>query len=91
MDFELIKDKLLARCADEEIVLSVISKVKKEYYLQRRKEGTNILSVGLLMILAGFVITCFNYHSNQSVTLAMYGLTSLGILIVFLGLYRIMG
>jgi hypothetical protein len=90
MDFEIIREKLLLRCSDEELVLSVISIVKTKHYRQRTKEGTTILCAGLVMILAGFVITCFNYHSNQSVTLAMYGLTSLGILIVFWGLYKIM-
>lgn len=91
MDFELIKDKLIERCTDEEIVATVLGTVKRNYYARRTNEGTNILCIGLVLILIGFVITCFNFHSNQSVTLAMYGLTSLGILIVFFGLYKIMG
>jgi hypothetical protein len=91
MEFELIREKLLQRCGNEDIVSSILSHVKKEYYLQRREEGTAILGVGLVVILTGFVITCFNYHSNQSVTFTMYGLTSLGILIVFWGLYKIIG
>lgn len=91
MDFEKIKDKLLQHCNDEEIVSMIISRSKTDYYNQRRKEGTSILGIGLTLILLGFAITCFNYHSNQSVTFAMYGLTSGGILIVIWGLYKIMG
>ena len=91
MDFEKIKDKLLQHCNDKEVVSQIISRSKTDYYNQRRKEGTSILGIGLIMILLGFAITLFNYHSNQSVTFAMYGLTSGGILIVMWGLYKIMG
>lgn len=91
MDFETIKEKLLQRYNDEELILMIISKTKKDYYNKRRKEGTSILGIGLTMILVGFVLTCFNYHTNQSVNFVMYGLTSIGILIVLWGLYKILG
>lgn len=91
MDFEEIRIRLCKHCEDEELVTIIISKSKTDYYNQRRKEGTLVLGIGLVLILLGFVITCFNYHANQSVTLAMYGLTSAGILVVMWGLYKIMG
>ncbi len=91
MNFETIKEKLLQRYNNDEVIMIIISQIKREYYNKRRKEGTSILGIGLAIILVGFVLTCFNYHANESVTFAMYGLTSTGILIVLWGLYKILG
>jgi hypothetical protein len=91
MGFDDIKTKLLERYNDEAFVFAVVSKAKTEIYTQKRKDGTTILAIGLVLILSGFIITCFNFHSDRSVAFAMYGLTSLGIIVVFWGLYKIMG
>ena len=89
--FDEIRKKLTDRYKDTQLVNEVVDLVRSEIYEQKRKEGTSILAIGLILILTGFVITCFNYHSNQSVTFAMYGLTTAGIVVVFAGLYKIMG
>jgi len=89
--FQDIREKLIERFRNEELVNEVVDEVRSEIYAQKRKEGTSIIGIGLMLILAGFIITCFNYHSNQSVSMAMYGLTTIGIIVVFVGLYKIMG
>lgn len=91
INFENINEKLLQRCNDEELVYAVIRKVKSEVYTQKREDGVIIIAIGLILILAGFIITCFNFHSNRSVSLAIYGLTAIGISVLFWGLYKIMG
>ena len=91
ISFQDIKEKLIERFRDEGLVNEVVDEIRSEIYAQKRKEGISIIGIGLVLILAGFIITCFNYHSNQSVSLAMYGLTTLGIIIAFAGLYKIMG
>jgi hypothetical protein len=90
-DFENVRERLLEKCKDEQLTLDVLAKVKAEIYAQKTKEGVTILLIGLVLILLGFVLTCFNYHSNRSVSFAMYGLTTIGISIVIWGLYKIMG
>lgn len=90
-DFEKITEILLEKHNDEAMVYAIVKKVKSEHYAQHRKEGLIILGVGFGLILIGFLITCFNFHSNKSFTFAMYGLTSVGLCIVFWGLYKIVG
>lgn len=90
-DFEKITEILLQKHNDEAMVYAVVKKVKSDHYAKHRKEGLIILGVGFVLILLGFLITCFNFHTNQSFTFAMYGLTSIGLIIVFWGLYKIVG
>jgi hypothetical protein len=91
MGFDDIKDKLLRSDYDESLVYAVVKKVRADHYEEIRKQGLIYVGVGLVFIFVGFVITCFNFHSNQPFEFAMYGLTSIGILIVLFGLYKIIG
>jgi len=90
-DFEKITDVLLTKYNDQAMVYAVVKKLKSDHYAKHRKEGLVILGIGLVLILAGFLITCFNFHTNRSFAFAMYGLTSLGLIVVFVGLYKIVG
>lgn len=90
-DFDKVKQQLSNSSDNHELIDAVLKQFKKEYYEQKRKEGLAKISLGAIVILAGFLITCFNFHANQSFTFAMYGLTSIGICIVFWGLYKIIG
>ncbi|MDP2387461.1 MAG: hypothetical protein Q8M29_13880 [Bacteroidota bacterium] len=78
-------------CDDTALVEEVIKEVRNAYYKAKRSEGMIKIGIGATLILAGFVITCSNFHSNQSFSFAMYGLTTVGIIIVFWGLYKIIG
>lgn len=90
-DFDKLAPALAEKSADEELNKKVLSYYKTEYYAHQRKNGMNKIGLGTLVILLGFCITCFNFHSNESFNFAMYGLTSIGICIVFFGLYKIIG
>ncbi len=78
-------------CEDKDLIDQVIKEVREKYYKTKRSEGMVKIGIGATLILVGFVITCANFHSNQSFTFAMYGLTTIGILVVFWGLYKIIG
>lgn len=91
MTFDEIQDLLIQKCNDEPLAYAVAKKVKAEHYAERSKEGRMIIAVSLILIFAGFIITFSNFYSNQSVTLALYGLTTCGIIGVFWGLYKIIG
>jgi len=90
-DLESVERLLFSKGASEEQTYEILRPFRKEHYDASRKAGTKILGIGGCFILSGFVITCFNYHSNQSFAFAMYGLTSIGLGLVFWALYKIFG
>ncbi|MCA6435205.1 MAG: hypothetical protein ACK5QC_10745 [Bacteroidota bacterium] len=77
--------------ADAIEIEAAISAVKKKVHKQRSSAGTKKLGIAVLFLLAGFVITIFNFHSNQSFTAVMYSFTSIGLFLLFWGLYEIIG
>lgn len=62
-----------------------------EQYKKRTKSGLALLVIGSALLLTGFIITCVNFHSDQSFTIIMYGTSSVGIVLLFWGLYLIVG
>ena len=91
MDFTAIQQHLLTLCNDEELVLAVMKKIKSAHYAESTKQGVKFIITGLVLLLAGFVIACVNYHSSQSINFAMYGLTSAGLIILFYGMFKVIG
>lgn len=77
--------------ADAIEIEAAISAVKKKIHKQRSSTGVKKLGIAALFLLAGFVITIFNFHSNQSFTVVMYSFTSFGLVLLFWGLYEIIG
>lgn len=85
-------EKHLRQKTEDIVLISVVMKeARKDYYLILRKEGTVKILIGAVLIVLGFVITCFNFHAEKSVDFAMYGLTSGGLCFVFWGLYKMIG
>ncbi len=84
--------KYLSQKTDDIILITVaIKEAKKEYYAALRKDGLTKLAIGSVLIVVGFVITCFNFHTDKSVTFAMYGLTTMGLGFIFWGLFKMIG
>lgn len=77
--------------ADAIEIESAISAVKKRIHKQRSNAGVKKIGIAVLFLLAGFIITIFNFHSNQSFTMVMYSFTSIGLILLFWGLYEIIG
>lgn len=88
-NFDEIFKILLIEYNDEAMVYAIIRKLKSEYYAEKSKEGRKFLFFGSILMFSGFLITCVNFHSNQSINFAMYGLTTVGLILVFVGLYKI--
>jgi hypothetical protein len=88
---EVLETHLKQKSDDIVLITVVIKEAKKDYYARMRKEGNVYIGIGSALILLGFLITCFNFHSNKSFDYAMYGFTSIGISLVFVGLYKIIG
>ena len=89
--FSEIENQLHSQTSDKALITEIIQQVKKVHYAIKRKNGLVKIGFGALFLLAGFFITCINFHSNQSFTIVMYSSTSLGLLFVFWGLYEVIG
>ncbi len=82
---ELLKENPIAETELEQL----IKHAKKLKHDKDHHLGRLLIIAGAVFLLAGFVFTFFNIYKNQSVHFAMYGLTSAGLIIMFIGLYYI--
>ena len=91
IDYDEIKKQLSERTDDPLIVVEIIQQIKKIQYAIHRKNGLIKIGFGALLLLLGFLITCINFHSNQSFTSIMYSTSTIGLALIFWGLYDVMG
>ena len=82
---ELLKENNITE-HELELMIRYLKKIKHE---KDHQMGRMLILVGAIFLLAGFVFTFLNIYKNQSVHFAMYGLTTAGLLIMFMGLYYI--
>lgn len=85
-------EKALLQKSDDSVLIAVAMKeAKNAYYTALRKQGFRLVLMGCIIGLFGFLITFLNFNTSRSIDFAMYGLTSAGLVIVFRGLYKILG
>ncbi len=85
-------EKVLSEKTNDIVLIAVVIKeARNAYYAELRKQGFRLILIGCLTCITGFLITFLNFNTSRSIDLAMYGLTSLGLLIVFWGLFKILG
>lgn len=86
-----IEQQLKTITTNSDIITQTIAEIKKERHATKTKNGLIKLGIGALFLVSSFLITCINYHSNQPITLVMYGLTSIGAVLLVWGLYDVIG
>lgn len=91
VSFPEVEKQLSQKTTDKELIADIIKQIKHVHYAVKRKNGSIKLGIASVFLLAGFFITFINYHSNQSFTIVMYSFTSIGLFILFWGLYEIIG
>lgn len=91
VSFNEIEQQLSKKTTDVSLVAEITNQVKKVHYAIKRKHGFIKLGFGALFLLSGFLVTCINFHTNQSFTIVMYSSSSVGLLLIFWGLYDIIG
>lgn len=85
-------ERRLSEQEDDAILVSEIVKhLRKTKYAIQRKNGLQKITFGILFLIIGFLITCMNFHSNQSFTIVMYSFTTVGLFLIFWGLYDVVG
>lgn len=106
LDINLVKDALaLAKDKSEkeihdyymekghsiEEVGLLLQEVKKYHFLRRRKKGTQILAVGCILLLSGFLITVVLFHRGGGFDIIMYSFSILGITCLLWGMVEFLG
>ena len=91
VSFSEIEKQLTNKTDDTILIAEIMKQIKKVHYAVKRKQGFVKLGFGTIFLLAGFFITVFNFHSNQSFTIVMYSSSSVGLMLIFWGLYEIIG
>lgn len=84
-----IEVELIKQNHSQELIADVIADLKKEIHKKNLKAGRAFVLAGCIIMVFGFVLTCIKFHANDSVNMVMYGFTTLGICILFVGLYKI--
>ncbi len=89
--FVEIEKQLKSKTDDSIMVAEMLTQIKKVRHAVKTKNGLVKLAFGAMFLLLGFIITVFNFHANQSFTMVMYSFTTIGLLLLFWGLYDIIG
>ncbi len=91
VSFEDIETQLSSKTNDPQIITEIIQHIKKVQFAIHLKNGLTKIGFGCLCLVVGFLITCFNFHANQSFTIVMYSTSTVGLILIFWGLYEIIG
>ncbi|MFO0322760.1 MAG: hypothetical protein ACK504_10075 [Bacteroidota bacterium] len=91
LSYDEIEKQLFNKTNDVFLVSDIIKHLKKNRDAVKRKQGLTKIAFGAVFLVVGFFITVFNFHSNQSFTIVMYGSSVIGLLFIFWGLYDIIG
>jgi hypothetical protein len=89
--FPDIETYLTSQGASVDEVNSILKTLKAGIQKAKTKSGVQKLLFAGLLLISGFLITCFNFHANQSFTFVMYTFTTLGLVLLLWGLYDIIG
>lgn len=82
-------EKKFREITSEEVVSELMVTLKKEIHLRNLKAGRLYILSGCIVMGVGFILTCLKYHASESINIVMYGFTTLGICILFVGIYKI--
>lgn len=82
---------LRQKCEDIVLITVVLKEARNAHYAILRREGFRLILAGCCIGLGGFLITLFNFNTSRSIDVAMYGLTTAGLAIVFRGLFKVIG
>ena len=90
-NFTYIRKQLLIYGAEEPTTDEIITQLKKIHYANKRKRGSLIVLTGAILLLIGFIMTISNFYANASIAYVMYGFTTVGLLVIFMGVYDCFG
>ncbi len=86
-----IEEELQKRSDDILLITVVIKDARNKHYEKMQAVGTQIIIVGSVLALLGFLMTILHFGSGTNFEYALFGFTGVGISLVFFGLYKIFG
>lgn len=89
--YEEISLELKQKGADDSLLSEVIEKAKSLRFRRRRKSGFACCGIGVTLLVAGCIVALFLYNSGYDIRFAMYGLTVLGLVLLFKGMVDLLG
>ncbi len=84
-----IEAELLATGADERHVIAMLTEIKKLRNARKTANGLIYILIGAVTCLLSCILTMTSSYSNSNFSLILYGITTIGIIIVFIGLMKI--
>ena len=91
LDYESVRKFLAKSGADDVTIATIMGQVKSNSFLKRRKRGLVLGLTGSVFLGVGFILTVLFYHSGISINYVMYGMTSLGAILLLAGMIEVLG
>lgn len=91
VEHDHIEENLRKAGAPDELIRVIIGEIKEVNRIRRKKRGFKLVFAGCFLLVFGFLITLALFHSNTGMQYAMYGLTTLGIVLLLWGMIDLMG
>lgn len=86
---EQIETNLLEKGHEERFVKDLVREAQKLYASKRRSQGLTLILSGAVICFLSFLLTITSSFSAGSFPMVLYGLTSAGIIVVFIGFMKI--
>jgi hypothetical protein len=86
-----LEEALKKECSDIVMVTVVVKEAKEKHYAELQKDGIQKIVIGAVLGLLGCVMTLLHFGSGTSFQYALFGFTTVGISMVFYGMYRMIG
>ena len=86
---EQIEDRLREQGYDERFVLELVAEGVKLHNMKIRAQALTLILTGAFICLLSFVLSITASFTHLNFPIVLYGLTSLGIIIVFAGFVKI--
>ena len=85
---EQIATELINKGHDETFIKELVHETSKLRYAKRRAQGLSLILIGAIICLFSCIIT-ITTATTGSLPTVLYGLTSVGILVIFAGLMKV--
>lgn len=86
---EYIEQQLIEQGHEVRFVKEIVAENVKLHYTRRRTQGLFFILAGAVVCFLSCVLTLMHAFSQASFSMVLYGLTSAGIILVFIGFMKI--
>ena len=90
LSMEQIKEKLLQSGVPVSVAEETIKEWEKVHNEKKRNAAFVYCGIGILLLTTGFLFTILLFNSSGSYQFALYGLTIIGLILVFKGMIDLM-